>query len=69
MTVSVHKYVTGEEVEFANAMSSIRGTKTVSILKLLPPLGTVLQYRVRDGAETYDRVVPETALQKKSSLA
>ena len=63
MSTESHKYAVGQVVLYASGSTLPQERKDVTILKLLPPLGTTMQYRVRSDKEAYDRVVLETALE------
>ena len=63
MSASGHKFEVGQSVLYASGSTLPQERRNVTIVKLLPPLGTTLQYRIRSEKESYDRVVLETSLE------
>jgi hypothetical protein len=63
MSTPEHKYTVGQVVQYASGFTLPQERTNVTILMQLPPLGTILQYRVRNEKETHDRIVLETALE------
>ena len=63
MSSPAHKFAVGQVVHYASGFTLPQERMNVTILMLLPPLGTTLQYRVRNPKETHDRIVLETSLE------
>lgn len=62
-SLSSHIYSVGQTVRANGAGSALAGRSAFRIVALLPPLGQVNQYRVRNAAEQHDRIMTESQLQ------
>lgn len=59
----MHKYKVGETVHFtSNVMRRFGAKGTFLVVKLLPPEGAELQYRIKSPTEPYERVAKESQL-------
>jgi len=58
-----HLYRIGEKVTFNPGIGvTVQAAGTFTVLVQLPPLGDVLQYRIKSDHEPYERVVSEHQL-------
>ncbi|HJS06496.1 MAG TPA: hypothetical protein VJ809_02525 [Pirellulales bacterium] len=59
----MHKYKVGETVHYtSNVMRRFAARGGFLIVKLLPPEGAELQYRIKSAAEPHERVAKESQL-------
>jgi hypothetical protein len=58
-----HIYTVGQQVSFDRRIGTyLKRAGVFTVTKLLPPLGTELQYRVKSEGEAYERVASEHEL-------
>jgi hypothetical protein len=63
-----HIYTVGQHVSFdGRAGTSFKRAGVFTITKLLPPVGTELQYRIKSAGEAHERVASEHELQAAES--
>jgi hypothetical protein len=61
--MTMHKFTVGQTVHFSPDRQQIRsGQGWFEIVRLLPELGTMLQYRVKSQLDGHERVVREDQL-------
>ena len=59
----MHKFKVGETVRFtSNVMRRFGATGRFLVVRLLPPEGGELQYRIKNAAEPHERVAKESQL-------
>jgi hypothetical protein len=62
----VHKYKVGETVRYtSNVTRRFGATGRFVIIKLLPPEGAELQYRIKSATEPHERVAKESQLDQE----
>ncbi|HUB65454.1 MAG TPA: hypothetical protein VL996_13595 [Methylocella sp.] len=62
-----HLYSIGQRVSFDGRVGLyLKRAGVFTVTKLLPPLGTELQYRVKSDSEAYERVAREHELQAET---
>lgn len=65
-----HKFRVGEKVTWqSQPVSQARSRGTVTIVMLLPPLGTNLQYRIKNLKDPHEFVVLEHELSRETGAA
>ncbi len=64
----VYLYAVGDAV-LCDLLHSNKGAASCSIVRQMPPLGTLLQYRIKFDDEKFERVVLETQLTKMDVAA
>ena len=70
MGLGVHKYKVGQSVHYtSNVLRRFGATGNFLIVKLLPPEGDELQYRIKSAAEPHERVAKESQLDRDQIAA
>ncbi|WP_075223173.1 hypothetical protein [Acuticoccus yangtzensis] len=60
-----HLFEVGQTVRFRNRLDRPPGSAELfRVTRVLPPVGEALQYRIRNEAEPYERVVTEDRLDR-----
>ncbi len=63
----MHKFKVGEAVHFtSNVMRRFGANGSFLVVKLLPPEGGELQYRIKNATEPHERVAKESQLDQDS---
>ena len=60
--MSGHKYKVGQTVTFVSRIGYDRAAGSYEVRQLLPPVGDVFQYRVKNTNEPYERIAKEDEL-------
>jgi hypothetical protein len=63
--MAVHKYKIGQRVEFRPARGAMPAARDYTIVRLLPPEGEDLLYRIKSSGEPFDRVAKERELSSR----
>ncbi|MET0193065.1 MAG: hypothetical protein ABW200_06800 [Hyphomicrobiaceae bacterium] len=63
-----HKYKVGQVVDYDPGRLGMRASsREYKVVRLLPPEGTELLYRIKSVGETFERVVKERELSRRQS--
>ena len=62
--VSMHKFKVGEAVSFVSGLLSAGDGGSYTVTRLLPPIDEEFQYRIKSDRERFERVAPESQLDR-----
>lgn len=60
----MHKFKVGETVSFVSGLLRAGDGGSYTVTRLLPPIGEEFQYRIKSDRERFERVAPETQLDR-----
>ena len=66
--MSQHKFKVGQVVDYDPGRMGVRASsREYKVMRLLPPEGTDLLYRIKSVGETFERVAKERELSRRQS--